>query len=120
MAPIADRGLIWPARAALLVAVIAIGWLSLLPVSEIPITTWWDKADHAFAFFTLSLLAVLAFPTASFQYRLAPLVLAYGVGIELAQSFTATRFASLLDVVADLVGILLFGALLVWWRRRRA
>lgn len=115
-----DKRLIWSARGILLLALLLITWLSLMPVSDIPITTFWDKADHAAAFFALSLLAAAAFPRSKFRLRLAPMLLAYGVGIELAQSFTVTRSASLLDVVADLVGILLFGALLTWWQRRSA
>lgn len=101
--------LIWSARLALATAVAAIGWVALIPVGQVPVTTWWDKADHAVGFFVLALLARFAFPRARYSHRLAPALLAYGVAIELAQSFTLTRSASLLDVVADLVGLLLFG-----------
>lgn len=107
------------ARLGLAVLLTAMAWLALIPVTQVPVTTFWDKADHALGFFTLTLVTRLALPTAPFWTAVAPAVLAYGVGLEVAQSFTATRSASLLDVVADAVGILLYAAVAAMARRRR-
>jgi VanZ family protein len=63
-----------------------------------------DKLRHAATFMFLWLLGQRARIPAP---RLAVLLLAFGVGIEVAQSFTPDREASSLDVLADSVGILL-------------
>ncbi|MFZ1324519.1 MAG: VanZ family protein [Candidatus Contendobacter sp.] len=99
------------ARLALLLAILAITTLALMPVSTVPITTWWDKLDHGLAFITLALLADHAFPRQSFWRRLAPWLLAYGVAIELAQWLTPDRDLSVLDVLADGIGIVSYGVL---------
>lgn len=106
------------ARVGLLVAIIAITTLSLMPVKDIPITTFWDKLDHWLAFFTLSCLANHSFPRRSFWRVIAVALVAYGIGIEIAQSMTPDRAADVLDVVADSIGIAVYGALLFvrgWW-----
>jgi len=98
-------------RAGLVVALVAIIVLAVLPGPEVPVTTTWDKLDHWFAFFTLSLLADHAFPRAPFWRRTALWLLAYGVGIEILQGFTPDRDAEFMDVVADAISIASYGAL---------
>lgn len=98
------------ARLALALAVIAIMVLALMPMTAVPVTTAWDKLDHALAFFTLALLAEQAFPGWPFWRGLTLGLLAYGVGIEIAQGFTPDREASLLDMAADGIGIAIYGA----------
>ena len=98
------------ARLALALAVITIMVLALMPMTTVPVTTTWDKLDHALAFFTLALLAEQAFPGWSFWRGLALGLLAFGVGIEIAQWFTPDREASMLDVMADGIGIAIYGA----------
>ena len=97
-------------RLALALAVIAIMVLALMPGSAVPVTTAWDKLDHGLAFFTLALLAEQAFPQRLFWRGLAWGLVAYGVGIEIAQGFTPDREASTLDVLADGIGIAIYGA----------
>jgi len=67
-----------------------------------------DKALHASAFFVLSFLLNRA--SSSIQHRIRNMLslLAFGILIEFLQSFTSYRTVSFWDVVADLVGILLF------------
>ncbi|MCB1824427.1 MAG: VanZ family protein [Candidatus Competibacteraceae bacterium] len=84
--------------------------LALMPMTAVPVTTAWDKLDHALAFFTLALLAEQAFPGWPFWRGLTLGLLAYGVGIEIAQGFTPDREASLLDMAADGIGIAIYGA----------
>lgn len=64
-----------------------------------------DKLRHAFAFLTLWALG----RRAGFHpgWALALGLLGFGVGIEIAQSFTPDREASTADVLADLTGIAL-------------
>lgn len=63
-----------------------------------------DKLRHAATFAFLWLLGARARIA---PLRLACLLMAFGVGIEIAQSFTPDHEASALDVLADAVGVAL-------------
>lgn len=99
------------ARLALCIALLAITTLALIPAQEVPASSGWDKLDHWAAFFTLSALADRVFGARLFWRRTALLLVAYGIGIELAQHFTPDRQADVLDVLADSIGIAIYGAL---------
>ncbi len=99
------------ARMALAIAVMGITVLALMPAPEVPIATLWDKLDHWFAFFTLALLAEHAFPRQPFWRRIAPWVMAYGVGLEIVQWFTPDRDGNLMDLLANGIGIVSYGAI---------
>jgi len=64
----------------------------------------WDKANHFSAFFVLYILLSFSFRELS-TYVKAAILLLYGLQIEVVQSFIDGRFFSLLDVVADSIGI---------------
>ncbi len=98
------------ARLLLAAALIAITTLALIPQSEVPVTTLWDKADHALAFLVLGLLAQRAFTAFRFSTAIAPALLGYGALLEILQMLTPTRVGSLADLVADLMGLLLAAA----------
>lgn len=66
----------------------------------------WDKANHFSAFFVLYILLSFGFRSLSTLVKIA-LLLGFGLQIEIVQSFIDGRFFSLLDVVADSVGILI-------------
>lgn len=100
------------ARLGLLVAVVVITTLALMPATAVPISSGWDKLDHWSAFFALSFLANHAFPQRSFWRVIALALVVYGIGIEIAQSFTPDRDADAMDVVADSIGILIYGVVL--------
>jgi len=68
------------------------------------IESMWDKANHFIAFFVLYFLFSLAYNHLSSFVRLI-LLLAFGIQIEIVQSFIKGREASFLDIVADSVGI---------------
>lgn len=78
--------------------------LMLMPADRLPQINIWDKLEHAGTFFTLMVLAWLSYRQALF--RLAMLLIAYGVLIECIQAFIPSRSFSLLDVVADSLGVL--------------
>ena len=99
------------AKLGLAVAAIGITVLALIPGKEVPVTTGWDKTDHWSAFFTLALLVTHAFPQASFWRRIVPALIAYGIGIEIAQALTPDRSADWHDVVADAIGVFGYGAI---------
>lgn len=96
------------ARIVLAAALIAITTLSLMPSQSVPMGSGWDKLDHWGAFFSLSFLACHAYPQRPF-WQIALALLGYGIGIEIGQYFTPDRYAEALDVVADSIGILIYG-----------
>ena len=99
------------ARVGLIVALVAIFVLAVIPQQEVPASSGWDKLDHWLAFFTLSLLADRATAGRWYWARTMPLLIAYGIGIEVAQYFTPDRHSEVLDVVADSIGVFIYGGL---------
>jgi VanZ family protein len=95
-------------KGAFWVCFVVINALALSPAPYLPpleIFSWWDKAQHAIAFGTLTVLAVLAYPGVS-RFRIGFLLLALGVLIEVLQYFSGYRFGDWQDAVADGVGVL--------------
>lgn len=99
------------ARLGLVVAVIVITAFALMPAQAVPVSSGWDKLDHWSAFLALSFLANHAFPRRPF-WQIALALVGYGIGIEIAQSFTPDRDADAMDVMADSVGIVVYASIL--------
>ena len=78
--------------------------LALMPAPSVMVTTGWDKSNHLLAFSVMTWLGIKAFPHRILCVMLG--VLAYGVSIEILQSFTPNRSAEWLDLVSDCLGIL--------------
>ena len=98
---------------------VVINILALSPAPYIPpleIFNWWDKAQHAIAFATLAVLAVLAYPESS-KRRIALLLIVQGVLIEVLQYFSGYRYGDWQDALADGVGVLLGLSLAAWLMR---
>jgi VanZ family protein len=76
-----------------------------------------DKLYHAVAYFVLTLVALYIFDDEQ-PLVVAVGVVALGAGVEVAQSFVPYRTASLLDAVANAVGVAI--ALGVTWCAIRA
>lgn len=107
----AQQGL-W--RLLLVVLYMAITWLALAPAPPETLSTGWDKSNHLLAFGSLAFTSVRAlWPQPRRWLLLVAVLLAYGCGIEVAQSFLPPRSADLEDVFADGLGITL-GLLLAW------
>ena len=106
------------------ITVIFILYKALMPPSQTSFLDFQnaDKLLHASAFFTLSFLLNRASSSIAKRFRNMVSLLAFGILIEILQSFTGYREVSFWDVVADLVGILLFQltySLLKEWQLRR-
>jgi len=67
-----------------------------------------DKVLHASAFFVLSFLLNRSSSSIEKRIRNMLSLLAFGILIEVLQSFTGYRSVSIADVLADGIGILLF------------
>jgi VanZ family protein len=67
-----------------------------------------DKVEHAFAFFTLALLADFSWPESGLNLRKFFSLLGYGLAIEITQYFLPYRSCSAFDLGADAVGLCLY------------
>lgn len=89
-------------------------YLALRPAVDMPaVFPHVDKLEHALAFATLAVLGWWAGWT--MPMRLFVGLALFGIGIEFAQSFTATRMADVWDALADMAG----AALALWLLARR-
>lgn len=93
------------ARIALVLAALAAFGLAILPTMPGP-ENWNDKLNHFLAFLVLAGLAHTGWPKAK-PLLLFVLLTLFGALIEVAQyAMNVGRSAELLDLVADMVGIL--------------
>jgi VanZ family protein len=92
------------------VILITIEFLATATVGAESVTLGWDKLNHIAAFMVLYTLVSLAFEDLNIVYRFL-LLFAFGLQIELVQSFLPPREFSYLDISADTVGIM-FGFLI--------
>ena len=107
-----ERRQLWRYLFTVLLAVIS--WLALSAAPPKTFSTGWDKSNHALAFAALAFSAVWGWWQQPRQWpRLIAVLVAYGIGIEIAQSFLPPREADWHDVVADSIGIAL-GLLAAW------
>jgi len=102
--------------------IVVVTALMLLPRPPPLIDTGWDKLNHLLAFAGPMFAGLAALP----RHRWAAIcwlalgLLAWGAALELAQGWLPPRTASLADLLADAVGMLLGAAFyaLVWrWVR---
>jgi VanZ family protein len=101
-------------RALLVLLLIAVTTLALMPAPPKVITTGWDKSNHALAFASLAFAGVWAlWPQPRRWWLLALALLAYGGGIEIAQTYLPPREGDWFDLLADGVGIAL-GLAVAW------
>lgn len=79
--------------------------VTLMPSKDIPQTfIFWDKAQHALAFFLLMLSGGIAYAKKPYWVLLG--LIFYGASIEIMQKyFTTTRSGDVYDLVADVLGI---------------
>lgn len=108
----------WPPRAwagALIALLVTITFLALTPHPPRSLDTGWDKLNHTLAFAALAFCACGAARRSRWQL-MAWLIalLAYGGGIELAQTLMPGRSGEWADWLGDGVG-LLCGAAVGWW-----
>lgn len=93
-------------RAGTVLFAFVVAWFAFTPSTGVESGLPWDKANHAVAFLTWTILAGCGWPRAGFL-RLAAVMLALGIGIELVQGLPAVgRDADVWDVVADMTGFL--------------
>jgi VanZ family protein len=95
-------------RLLLLAALIVITHLATTPLHYPVIRHIYDKANHLAAFYGLAFLIDFSFPKTKLGVAKVIGLLIYGILIEITQSFIPYRTASLLDLMADGIGIALY------------
>lgn len=89
----------------------------LLPGAYVPEIHIWDKLEHASIFLPMVWLGTLGYAQTLRLRVLAVLLQLYGMSIECLQYFVPGRSCSVLDMVADGVGILLAVFTVVCWKQ---
>ncbi len=82
--------------------------LALSPAPHLPpldIFNWWDKAQHAIGYGTLTASSLVAYPKFG-KLRLAALLCMHGCVIEVLQYLSGYRFGDWQDALADGVGVI--------------
>jgi len=110
------------AKPAFWLACLTVIILSLTPIEQFPpqLIDWWDKAQHAIAFFVLSCLGFIAYYSKPKQIIVVALLL-LGIAIEIAQNWLGWRYGDIADVLANLSGIAIatgFFMVMEWLSRR--
>jgi VanZ family protein len=104
-------------RLAFWILLIAVAILSMVSTSATQLFDWQDKLHHICAYGALFLLLTRAYGQTYGIWVLAVGLTLFGLGMEVAQSFTTYRQADLWDLVANMGGILLAGLLSVYLKR---
>jgi VanZ family protein len=111
----AQRAIQRLSQMALWGCVLVVAYLAFLPSAE-SIGASWDKANHLLAFAVMACLADLGWPAKRHAPLRWGLLLSYGLLIEVVQHFLPLRQFSLLDWVADGIGILIYLGLKAGWQ----
>ncbi len=99
-------------------AIVVASYLAFAPVPEDSVLrSISDKLQHLAAFFFLAFLLDFAYPHMPYRWRKALILLGYGLFIEVVQYFLPYRSASLLDWIADGLGLVLYAWSEHWLRR---
>ncbi|MBN2721399.1 MAG: VanZ family protein [Campylobacterales bacterium] len=101
-----DQFLRYIHQATFFITLFVIEFLATATVGVESVTLGWDKLNHLFAFMVLYILISLAFRDLSIALKVL-LLFAFGLQIEIVQSFLPPREFSSFDMVADMVGIIL-------------
>lgn len=90
--------------------------LAIAPMDKAPmISPLSDKGNHFIAFAFLSVSLFYAYKIS--YMKIALWMLAYGIWIEFTQLFIPNRYGELMDLVADIIGIVI-GLIIVFFAQR--
>ena len=97
-----------------IICLISIEYLATTTISIPVIENSWDKLNHFIAFFTLYILLNYGYKIFTFFGKVS-ILLIFAIQIEIVQYFIPNRYFSLLDIVADSIGILIgIGAIYIY------
>jgi len=91
-------------RYSLYICIIAVEYLATTTQEIQIVQNSWDKANHFVAFMVLYILLTLGYRHIGLSVKVA-ILFAFAVQIEIVQYFIPGREFSLLDVIADMIGV---------------
>ncbi len=92
----------------LMLLLIFVAWAALTPVYEPKPQLINDKLAHLLAYFALAMTTDHAFATTPFSLKKFSLLFIYGIGLEVLQQYVPGRDFSLLDMLANASGLLIY------------
>ena len=95
-------------RVVFLVTLVVVTYFALTPIAHPLVDDIYDKYKHIFAFVVLAFLLDFSFPDIRFGKQEISWLLVYGLTIEIIQYFLPTRFFSMLDILADGIGLMVY------------
>lgn len=95
-------------RVIFALALIFISYMAFTTVEYKVVETTGDKINHLLAFLLLAGLCDFSFPKSGFTLTKFFFLVGYGFFIESVQYYIPTRTFSLLDIVADTFGIVIY------------
>lgn len=99
-------------RVLLCITLAIVTYLATTTLEFTVVSSIYDKINHFVSFFVLALLLDFSFPNFNFNRFKIILLITYGFLLEMIQHFLPHRMFSLLDVVADIVGLAGYGLLI--------
>ncbi len=102
----------------LLLMLIFVAWVSLTPVYEPKPMLINDKLAHFLAYAMLAVTSDHAYATTRYSLKKVAMLFTFGVFIEIAQHFIPGREFSLLDMLANFSGLMLYGLLTITLLKR--
>jgi len=112
---ISKKTFVW--RMLFCIAVSTITYLATTEQSYPVISDFNDKFSHVFAFLVLAFLADFSYPEYSYNYYKITALFGYGVSIEIIQYYIPNRQFSFYDMLADLIGLMLYMILLPYIKK---
>ena len=108
-------------RTLIIILMVTGAWVATRKLEFPELLSVSDKVIHVFVFFCFAVLMDLATERHPFWLWKGLPLLVYGAGIEILQYFSPDRSFSVLDWLADFLGIFLYFLLkigLLWWDSR--
>lgn len=93
-------------RVLLLITLLVIEFLATTTREIELVSSMWDKSNHFAAFLVLYILLTLSYYHMNLSKKVI-LLMFFAIQIEVVQHFIEGRFFSLLDIVADFIGVVL-------------
>jgi len=104
-------------RLLLCISLVIITYLATTALEFAVVLSSYDKINHFAAFLVLALLLDFSFPNYRFNSVKIVSLIAYGLSLEIIQHFLPYRMFSLLDIGADITGLLAYGLLIPFIKR---
>lgn len=94
--------------------------LAVIPGQDLKAFAPQDKLNHVLAFIVLAYLLAKSFDEWDFWRVQVPVLMVYGIAIEVIQAFLPWRTGSIADVLANITGVVIYLVFVVLSKRRQA